>query len=78
MYFPVHFAVGCKFFLTHRVFGSFSHVVRAVLTVMFWGCCFPCVLLAVVFNFVLSHCGFPIRGLSFRVLGLCIVAIVLL
>ena len=43
---------------------------------MFWGCCFPCVLLAVVFNFVLSHCGFPIRGLSFCVLGLCIVAIV--
>ena len=33
--FPVHFAVGCKFFLTHRVFGLFSHVVRAVLTVMF-------------------------------------------
>ena len=32
---PVHFAVGCKFFLTHRVLGSFSHVVRAVLTVMF-------------------------------------------
>ena len=35
MSFPCIFAVGCKFFLTHRVFGSFSHVVRAVLTVMF-------------------------------------------
>ena len=32
----MHFAVGCKFFLTHRLFGSFSHV-RGVLTVVALG-----------------------------------------
>ena len=33
--------------------------------ITFWDYCLPCVLLAVVLKFVLGHCGFPIRGLSF-------------
>ena len=63
--------------LTHGKFWVFPRLLDVSFSLI-WDCCFPCVLWVVVFNFVLCHYGFPIRGLSFCILGLCIVAIVLL
>ena len=73
----VHSSRGLIVSLTHGKFWVFPRLL-AVSFSLIWDCCFPCVLWVVVFNFVLCHYGFPIRGLSFCILGLCIVAIVLL
>ena len=71
----VHSSRGLIVSLTHGKFWVFPRLL-AVSFSLIWDCCFPCVLWVVVFNFVLCHYGFPIRGLSFCILGLCIVAIV--
>ena len=71
----VHSSRGLIVSLTHGKFWVFPRLL-AVSFSLIWDCCFPYVLWVVVFNFVLCHYGFPIRGLSFCILGLCIVAIV--
>ena len=71
----VHSSRGLIVSLTHGKFWVFPRLL-AVSFSLIWDCCFPCVLWVVVFNFVLCHYGFPIRGLSFCISGLCIVAMV--
>ena len=69
------FLTGSDCFSHAREILGFPTIV-AVSFSLIWDCCFPCVLWVVVFNFILCHYGFPICGLSFCILGLCIVAIV--